>query len=140
VSSADPADAAIGPATVELGPWQRRLMQFHRVAGGFMILKGLLHWGSLFGVDGTDFMNEAVQVQASIVFFAIVDLAAGVALWLGSTWGASLWFMTVAAQLIADMVYLEHSAVVVLLSIVEVLLVAVYVLIRFKAHSEKHSR
>ncbi|HXL68242.1 MAG TPA: hypothetical protein VN930_05720 [Xanthobacteraceae bacterium] len=136
----DPADAPIGPATVELGPWQRRLANFHRIAGGFMILKGLLHWGTLFGLDGTDFFKEAVEAQSSVVFFAIVDLAAGVALWLGSPWGASLWFMTVAAQLIADVAYIEHSAVMVLLSIVEILLVAVYVLLRFRAHSEKHSR
>jgi uncharacterized membrane protein (DUF2068 family) len=140
LTSLDPADEPIGPASVELGLWQRRLVNFHRIAGGFMICKGLLHWASLFGLDGTDFMREAVESQSSMVFFAIVDLAAGVALWLGSPWGASLWFMTVAAQLIADVTYLQHSAVMVLMSIVEILLVAVYVLIRFRAHSEKHSR
>jgi uncharacterized membrane protein (DUF2068 family) len=136
----DPADEPIGPATVELGPWQRRLANFHRIAGAFMILKGLLHWATLFGLDGTDFMREAAAAQSSIVFFAIVDLAAGVALWLGSPWGASLWLMTVAAQLLADVVYIEHSGMMVVLSIVEILLVAVYVLLRFRAHSEKHSR
>jgi uncharacterized membrane protein (DUF2068 family) len=140
VTLLDPADAPIGPAVVELGPWQRKLVAFHRIAGGFMIFKGLLHWATLFGLDGTNFMREAVEAQSSVVFFAIVDLAAGVALWLGSPWGASLWFMTVAAQLIADMVYLEHSGMMVVLSILEILLVAVYVLIRFRAHSEKHSR
>jgi len=80
VTSIDPADAPIGPAAVELGPWQRRLANFHRIAGGFMILKGLLHWATLFGLDGSDFMREAVEAQSSVVFFAIVDLAAGVAL------------------------------------------------------------
>jgi hypothetical protein len=140
MSLLDPADAPIGSAAVEIGPWRRRLVQFQRVAGGFMILKGLLHWGSLFGVDGTNFASEAIESQSTIVFFAIVDLAAGVALWLGSAWGASLWFMAVAAQLIADMLYVERSAVVVLLSILEILLVAAYVLLRFKAHSEKHPR
>jgi hypothetical protein len=140
VSSIDPADAPIGPQTVESGPWQTKLMRFQRLAGGFMILKGLLHWASLFGLDGTVFASLAVEAQATMIFFAIVDLAAGVALWLGSTWGASLWFMTVAAQLIAEFVYLEHSAAVVLMTIVEILLVAGYVLLRFRAHSEKYSR
>jgi uncharacterized membrane protein (DUF2068 family) len=70
----------------------------------------------------------------------VIDLVAGVALWLGSTWGAMLWLLAAAVQIIADVVVLELSGFVVLLTIIEVLLVAVYVIIRFMVHVEAGQR
>jgi hypothetical protein len=144
VNPIDPAiahesDVAIGPASVKIGPWRKRLVLFQRVAGGSMILKGLVFWAGLFGLGG-DFRDQAMAAQASTVFFAVIDLAAGVALWLGSAWGASLWFVAVAAQIVANMLYLEHSGLVVLLTLLQIVLIAVYVLMRFMAHSEKQKR
>ena len=44
---------AIGPHTVEVGPWRKRLILFQRCAGGFMIFKGLTYWSGLIGMgDG----------------------------------------------------------------------------------------
>jgi hypothetical protein len=144
MTSLDPTDPAapidaIGPHTVELLPWRRRLIRFQRIAGGFMIFKGLMHWASLIGVgDGpaSRFQQQPLDGQAATVFFAVIDLVAGVALWLGSTWGAMLWLLTAAAQVLADVVVLELSGFSVMLTIVEVVLVAGYVIIRFLVHSE----
>jgi hypothetical protein len=142
----DPAaviDAAIGPHSVEIGLWQQRLVQFQRVAGGFMIVKGLTHWTSLFGSgDGmtSHFQRLPVDAQAATVFFAVIDLVAGVALWLGSAWGAMLWLLAAGAQVLAGVLVLEVSGLDVLLTIVEVLLVAGYVLIRFMVHVEAGQR
>lgn len=148
MSTFDPTDPAapldaIGPHTIELGPWRRRLMWFQRLAGGFMIFKGLTHWASLFGAGdgaGSQFEKLPLDAQAATVFFAVIDLVAGVALWLGSTWGAMLWLLAAAVQVLADVVVLELSGLVVLLTIVEVLLVAGYVLIRFMVHVESGQR
>jgi hypothetical protein len=148
VTSLDPTDPAapidaIGPHTVEVGPWRRRLVRFQRLAGGFMIFKGLTHWGNLIGFgDGTGsaFVREPLDTQAATVFFAVIDLVAGVALWLGSTWGAMLWLLTAAAQIVADVVVLELSGFVILLTIIEVLLVAGYVMLRFMVHVESSRR
>jgi uncharacterized membrane protein (DUF2068 family) len=74
------------------------------------------------------------------VFFAVIDLVAGVALWLGSTWGAMLWLLAAALQLMADIVVLEPSGFLVLLTMVEVVLVAGYVIIRFMVHIETDRR
>jgi hypothetical protein len=148
VTSIDPVDPsapmdAIGPHTVEIGPWQRRLVLFQRIAGGFMIFKGLTHWITLLGFgDGpaSQFVRESLDVQAATVFFAVIDLVAGVALWLGSTWGAMLWLLAAALQIFADVALLELSGFKVLLTIVEVLLVAGYVMIRFMVHNETERR
>ena len=138
-AAADPLDAAIGPHSIEIGPWQRRLVQFQRLAGGFMIIKGLTHWASLFGFgDGSTsrFQQLPVDAQVATVFFSVIDLVAGVALWLGSAWGAMLWLLTAAAQIAADVLVLELSGLNVLLTMIEVLLVAGYVMIRFMVHVE----
>jgi hypothetical protein len=148
MTSIDPADPAapldaIGPHTVEIGPWRRRLVLYQRVAGGFMIFKGLTHWLSLLGFgDGpaSQFLREPLDVQAATVFFAVIDLVSGVALWLGSTWGAMLWLLAAALQIFADVALLELSGFNVLLTIIEVLLVAGYVVIRFLVHSEAERR
>ena len=148
MSSIDPTDPsapidAIGPHTVDLGPWRRRLVRYQRVAGGFMIFKGLMNWSTLFGVGdgpGSQFLTLPLDSQAATVFFAVIDLVAGVALWLGSTWGAMLWLLAAAVQIIADVVILELSGFVVLLTIAEVLLVAGYVIIRFMVHVESGQR
>jgi len=139
----DPIDAAIGPHSVEIGLWQRRLVQFQRVAGGFMMLKGLTHWASLFGVGDASvsrFQQLPGDSQAATVFFAVIDLIAGVALWLGSAWGAMLWLIAAAAQILANVLVLELSGLNVLLTIIEVLLVAGYVLIRYMSHVEISNR
>jgi hypothetical protein len=148
VTSLDPTDPAapidaIGPHTVEIGPWRRRLVRYQRAAGGFMIFKGLMHWSSLFGVGdgaGSRFLQQTMDAQAATVFFAVIDLVAGVALWLGSTWGAMLWLLAAALQVLADVVVLELSGFMVLLTMTQVLLVAGYVLIRFMVHSESGRR
>lgn len=148
MTSIEPTDPgapleAIGPHTVELGPWRRRLIRFQRVAGGFMIFKGLTYWSNLFGAGdgpGSSFQQQPLDAQATTVFFAVIDLIAGVALWLGSTWGAMLWLIAAAMQLFADAIVLELSGILVLLTIIEVLLVAGYVIIRFMVHVETDRR
>jgi hypothetical protein len=148
MTSFDPTDPAapidaIGPHTVELGPWRRRLVRFQRIAGGFMIFKGLTHWTSLFGFGegpASHFQQQPLDGQAATVFFAVIDLVAGVALWLGSTWGAMLWLLTAGAQVLADIVVLELSGFNVLLTMIEVILVAGYVIIRFMVHLESSNR
>ncbi len=139
----DPIDAAIGPHSVEIGLWQRRLVQFQRVAGGFMVFKGITHWASLFGFgDGSvsHFQQLPADAQAATVFFAIIDLVAGVAVWLGSAWGAMMWLIAAAAQIMANVLVLELSGLNVLLTIIEVLMVAGYVLVRYMAHVESSNR
>ncbi len=148
MTSLDPSDAAapldaIGPHTVEVGPWRRRLILFQRVAGGYMIFKGLTYWSGLVGIGdgaGVAFKNEALDAQAATVFFAVIDLVAGVALWLGSTWGAMMWLIAAGLQLFADVVVLAPSGFLVLLTIIEILLVAGYVILRFMVHAETDRR
>ncbi|HLA20174.1 MAG TPA: DUF6163 family protein [Pseudolabrys sp.] len=140
MSMSDPADDAIGPENVKVGIWQQRLVLYQRIAGGFMMFKGLMQWGALLGVGagpGAQFLDLPLDTQVVTVFFAIVDILAGVGLWLGSTWGGALWLIAAALQIVAGIGFVQLSGSLVLLTIVEILMLAVYVLARFMAHQEE---
>jgi hypothetical protein len=136
--SAPPIDA-IGPHSAEVGPWRRKLTLYKRGVGGFMIVKGLSHWATLFGAGngaGSYFQELPIDAQAATVFFAVIDLVAGVSLWLASTWGAILWLVAAGMQVLANMIVLELTGFQVLFTLIQLLLVAGYVIIRFQVHLE----
>jgi hypothetical protein len=132
---ADQLDAAIGPDSVEIKPCQARLVLFQRIAGGFMIAKGLIYWGVLF--TGAAFYSLPVEARSATVFFAVIDLVAGVSLWLGSTWGASVWLFAVASQIVAGLLFVRLTGLMIVLTIFEIVLVAFYVVVRFMAYREQ---
>ena len=133
----DPLDEAIGRDSVKVKPWRRRMTYFQRVAGGFMMVKGLIGWAIICGLPlGTPFEAMRMHAKAWTIFFSVIDVVAGVALWLGSAWGATLWLIVVATQISADIVFAELAGLLVLLTLVELLLVAGYVLVRFKVFEE----
>jgi hypothetical protein len=140
MSMSDPADDAIGPENVKIGIWQQRLVLYQRIAGGFMMFKGLVQWGALLGVGagaGARFLDFPLDAQVATVFFAIVDILAGVGLWLGSTWGGVLWLIAAALQIVAGIGFVQLSGSLVLLTMLEILMLAIYVLARFMAHQEE---
>jgi hypothetical protein len=133
----DPLEDAIGRDSVKMKPWRRQMVIYQRIAGGFMMVKGLIGWAIICGLPlGTPFQAMRMHAQAWTIFFSVIDVVAGVALWLGSAWGATLWLLVVATQISADIVFAELAGVLVFLTIFEVLLVAGYVLIRFKVYEE----
>ena len=132
---ADPLDAAIGPDSVEVKPGQARLILFQRIAGGFMIIKGMIHWGVLF--MGATFYALPIEARSATVFFAVIDLVAGVSLWLGSTWGASVWLFAVASQIVAGLLFVRLTGLMIVLTIFEIVLVAFYIVARFMAYREQ---
>jgi hypothetical protein len=131
----DPLDAAIGPDSIEIKPWQARLILFQRVSGAFMICKGMIHWAVLF--TGATFYALPIEARSATVFFAVIDLVAGVSLWLGSTWGASVWLFAVASQFAAGLLFVELTNLMIMLSVFEFVLVALYIFVRFMTHREQ---
>jgi hypothetical protein len=128
-------EAPIGPDSIELGPWQARLVLFQRIAGSFMIVKGLFHWGVLF--SGAYFSALTIEARSATVFFAVFDLIAAVALWLGSPWGAAVWLMAVLSQVVAAFVFLGWGGMTMVLTICELVLVALFMAVRIKAYGEE---
>ena len=59
----DPLDEAIGRDSVEIKPWRQRLVYFQRIAGGYMMVKGLIGWAIIRAMDSFPQINDAFTEQ-----------------------------------------------------------------------------
>jgi len=65
------------------------------------IVKGLAAWAAIIGaLPGAGFEGRPMGFQATVIYFAVIDLMAAVGLWMASTWGGVLWLLAVMSQLI----------------------------------------
>ncbi len=101
--------------------WTRWLIVFVRVMAVVSIVKGLYHWGVVCGIGdptGQAFESASLAWQTATVFFAIIDLVAGVGLWLAAAWGGVVWLTAassmVAVELLFPQVYGGRLTVVIL--------------------------
>lgn len=122
------------------GRWARRLVRFVRAVAALVMLKGLYHWSLLCGVgDGAGIRFETMPAswQVSTIFFAVIDIVAGVGLWLLAAWGAAVWIIAGLTQLAVEIWFPEVYGGFVPLTILYVLLLLGYVALRFMAEREK---
>lgn len=77
--------------------WGRILTWFLRISACLWLAKGILSWMTIIGVNGT-FEGRSLTFQATVVYFAVLDLVAAVGLWLLSTWGGVLWLLAVMSH------------------------------------------
>jgi hypothetical protein len=80
--------------------WHLVLIWFMRVLALMWIAKGLVAWSTLLGLGEARFEARGIGFQATVVYFAVIDLIAAVGMWLTSTWGGVLWLLAVMSHLI----------------------------------------
>jgi hypothetical protein len=90
------------PASSARFRWSFVLTWFMRILAMLWILKGLSAWAVILGVwsPAGIFEARATGYQATIIYFAVIDLIAAVGLWMASTWGGVLWLLAVMSHLI----------------------------------------
>ncbi|BDV34231.1 MULTISPECIES: DUF6163 family protein [Methylocystis] len=87
-----------GPAG-EAAKWGMLLSRFMRIVALFWLLQGLMHWRIVLTAQQSIFDAMPLNAALSIVFFAVLDLVAGVGLWLATPWGGVLWLLIASAQI-----------------------------------------
>lgn len=115
------------------------LVWFMRLLALLWIAQGLAAWGLMLLRDGVPervFGDLSDLAMAAVIFFAVLDLIAGVGLWLGATWGGVVWLIAVAAQWLALVILPGFFAYDVALSALDVVLVAGYFTLIFRAARE----
>jgi hypothetical protein len=82
--------------------WGFILTWFMRVLAIVWIMKGLSSWAVILGVWTPigQFEARSTGYQATIIYFALIDLVAAVGLWMASTWGGIMWLLAVMSHLI----------------------------------------
>ncbi len=96
------------PDTVGTAPavapvhWNLMLVWFLRIMAVLWMAKGLFAWADILGFipEASPFDARPVGAQATLIYFAVLDLVAAVGLWLTSTWGGVMWLLAVMSHLI----------------------------------------
>ncbi|GGC74064.1 DUF6163 family protein [Chelatococcus reniformis] len=82
--------------------WSRILVWFMRLMAVVWMVLGLTTWADILGIlpAAAPFEDRTFGAQATLVYFAVLNLVAAVGLWLTSTWGGIMWLLAVMSQLI----------------------------------------
>jgi hypothetical protein len=87
-----------GPAS-EANRWGILLTRFMRTIAMFWLLQGLMQWYVFLTAPKPLFDTLPSSAATAVVFFAVLDLVAGVGLWLATPWGGVLWLLIASAQI-----------------------------------------
>jgi len=116
--------------------WDQMLIWFMRVMACAWLVKGLGAWAVLLGFgpgEGIAFEARSLSFQATVIYFAVIDLVAAVGLWLTSTWGGVMWLLAVTSHVILALFFprIVTSNVITLAAFVALILL--YLAISWKA-------
>ena len=119
--------------------WSDALVWFMRAIAWLWVAKGLYNWGLVLGAFSRygDFAALTRSLQGSIVFFAAVDLLAAVGLWLAAPWGGVLWLLCVSIETVSPALGVRGGASGVLGVGLNVVLVALYFFLTWRAGQER---
>jgi hypothetical protein len=121
-------------------PWAYWLVVFLRTMAVLSLLKGIYHWGVVCGIHApspSGFDSYPTPYQAATVFFAVIDLVAGVGLWLAAPWGAVIWLTSVISMAAVEILFPQIYGGSFLLIGFELLLLGGYLALALMAAREQ---
>ena len=83
----------------EATKWGHLLTRFMRVMALFWLMQGLAQWRVVLTAQAPIFDTMPSSAALAIIFFSVLDLVAGVGLWLATPWGGVLWLLIASAQI-----------------------------------------
>jgi Family of unknown function (DUF6163) len=120
--------------------WAYWLVVFLRVMAGISLLKGLYHWAIVCGITApfpSGFDSYPTPYQVATVFFAVIDLVAGVGLWLAAPWGAVVWLTSVISMAAVEALFPQIYGGNIWVIVTELLLLAIYLWLALMAAREQ---
>jgi hypothetical protein len=120
--------------------WSWWLALFLRVMAVLSLGKGLFHWAMICGINApfhSGFDAYPVPYQVATVFFAIIDLVAGVGLWLAAPWGAVVWLTSVISMLAVQLLFPQIFGASISIILFQALVLASYLGLVLRAASEQ---
>jgi len=111
-----------------------------RVMAAASLCKGIYHWAIVCGIGApfpSGFDSYPIPFQAATVFFAVIDLVAGVGLWLAAAWGAVLWLTSVISMAMVEVLFPQIFGGNMIVVLIETVLLAVYLGLAFMAAREQ---
>jgi hypothetical protein len=120
--------------------WAYWLVAFLRLMAAVSLIKGLYHWAVVCGIGAPSpagFAAYSTSYQAATVFFAVIDLVAGVGLWLAAPWGAVVWLTSVISMAAVEILFPQIYGGNFLIIALELMLLGVYLALALMAAREQ---
>jgi hypothetical protein len=120
--------------------WSWWLALFLRVMAVLSLGKGLYHWAIICGINApfhSGFDAYPIPYQVATVFFAIIDLVAGVGLWLAAPWGAVVWLTSVISMLAVQLLFPQIFGASMVMILLGLCFLALYLGLVLRAASEQ---
>jgi uncharacterized protein DUF6163 len=120
--------------------WTSWLVVFLRVMAAASLCKGLYHWAIICGINApfpSGFDSYPTPYQVATVFFAVIDLVAGVGLWLAAPWGAVVWLTSVISMAAVEVLFPQIYGESIMVVLVEMALLGTYLWLVLMAAREQ---
>jgi Family of unknown function (DUF6163) len=136
----EPVPAPVEEDETEGVRWPYWLVVFLRVMAALSIAKGLYHWAIVCGIGApqpSGFDAYSTSYQVATAFFAVIDLVAGVGLWLAAPWGAVVWLTSVISMVAVEVLFPQIYGGSIAVVVLEILLLAAYLALALMAAREQ---
>jgi hypothetical protein len=120
-------------ASGETARWCQLLTLFMRIMALFWLLQGVMLWRLVLMAEKPVFDELPTNAAVAVVFFAVLDLVAGVGLWLATPWGGVLWLLIASAQIFVTLTVPGFFAGGYWLVALDLVLIGVYFVLTFEA-------
>jgi hypothetical protein len=117
----------------EANKWGLLLTRFMRLMAAFWLLQGLAQWHAVLTAERAIFETMPQGAALAVIFFAVLDLVAGVGLWLATPWGGVLWLLIASAQIFVATSMPKFFSGGYWLVAINLLLIALYFWLTFEA-------
>lgn len=120
--------------------WGLLLVVFMRIIAVLWIIEGLIQWRLVLLAPNSLFDVAPRSVSVAVVAFAVIDILAGVGLWLASPWGGVVWLAAALMQIGVAYFIPTFFAGGALLIVLNVALIALYLFLTWQAGREPDRR
>lgn len=118
--------------------WTTVLVVYLRALAIVCLARGLLAWGDVLGVMQTDLFEHApLPLQATTLFFAVLNCVAAVGIWLTSAWGAVVWLTISVVELLLPIIFPIIFPTATFFAPISVTLIAVYFVLTWLSSRER---
>jgi hypothetical protein len=111
------------------------LTLFVRVVALLWILQALEQWRRIIAPATGSFADLSPSMMTATIFFAVLDPAAAVGLWLLAPWGGVVWLLTLIAQLFVAWFKPSFFLLGGVLKIADGVLLALYLILSWRANN-----
>ena len=120
--------------------WSMLLVIFMRFVASLWILQGLLHWMRIIAPGLPLFDTMPMAAAVLVVIFAVIDIIAGIGMWLIAPWGGVLWLLAAATQLFVALAIPNFFPGGRAIAFIDGLLIVVYFVLTYQAGRDEGHR